>query len=201
MTNHVLVTPARLERWSTNFLASHGATALHTVDGGLVGFAQDGSYFEARLPFGRSYDGPSRTEDFVAACVPPLDWGIVLVRKGGFAVARISGDRISQSKVGQRHVQGRTKAGGWSQQRFARRRANQAEVAYEAAADHATRIVADAPVIVTGGDRAGVDRVVQLCRFADRVVAHLPDVAEPRRGVFENSVVDACSVKMTVTNA
>ena len=46
-----------------------------------------------------------------------------------------------ESKVGQRHVQGRTKAGGQSQQRFARRRDNQARAAYEAAAEHAARIL------------------------------------------------------------
>ena len=66
---------------------------------------------------------------------------MLLVRKGGFAVARLAGDAIEESKVGQRHVQGRTKAGGQSQQRFARRRDNQARQAYEAAADHAARIL------------------------------------------------------------
>lgn len=197
----LFVASTRLDRWALNFLTRHGATAMNVADGALVGFAQDGSYFEARLPFGRGYDGPARTEDFVAACAPPAEWGIVLVRKGGFAVARVNGERIVESKVGQRHVQGRTKAGGWSQQRFARRRANQAEVAYEAAAGHAERIVGVAPVVVTGGDHAGVDRVVELCGYADRVVVHLPDVGEPRRGVFENAVVDACSVRMSVTNA
>ena len=67
---------------------------------------------------------------------------MLLVRKGGFAVAPPARLRIAESKVGQRHVQGRTKAGGQSQQRFARRRDNQARQAYEAAADHAARILA-----------------------------------------------------------
>ena len=70
---------------------------------------------------------------------------MLLVRKGGFAVARLAGDRIVESKVGQRHVQGRTKAGGQSQQRFARRRDNQARQAYEAAAEHAARILGELP--------------------------------------------------------
>ena len=63
---------------------------------------------------------------------PPRDWGVLLVRKGGFAVARLAGSEVVASKVGQRHVQGRTKAGGQSQQRFARRRENQARVASRA---------------------------------------------------------------------
>ncbi|MEZ5191432.1 MAG: Vms1/Ankzf1 family peptidyl-tRNA hydrolase [Nocardioides sp.] len=73
---------------------------------------------------------------FLAAAAPPPDWGVLLVRKGGFAIARPSVP-VTADKVGRRHVQGRTKAGGQSQQRFARRRANQARAPHEAAADHA----------------------------------------------------------------
>jgi hypothetical protein len=200
-TAHLFVVPARLDRWTSNFLARHGATATNVVNGALVGFGQDGSTFEARLPFGREYDGPARVADFLVAAVPPDDWGLLLVRKGGFAVARVAGDRITESKVGQRHVQGRSKAGGWSQQRFARRREQQARIAYEAAAGHARRLLADVPVLVTGGDRGGVASVVEIAGLVDRVVADLPDVREPRRGVFEEAVVDARSVRMTVTNA
>ena len=101
--------------------------------------------------------------------LPPDDWGVLLVRKGGFAVARLAGERVVESKVGQRHVQGRTKAGGQSQQRFARRRDNQARQAYEAAADHAVRILGQRPlVVVAGGDRAAVDEVLADPRLEQR---------------------------------
>ena len=86
---------------------------------------------------------------------------MLLVRKGGFAVARMAGEELVAHKVGQRHVQGRTKAGGQSQQRFARRRDKQAREAYEAAADHAVRVldpVVRTGPVVTGGDRPAVDR-------------------------------------------
>ena len=137
----VLVPPQRLGRWVENFGTRHGDVALSTDDGALVGGATDGSRFVAHPPFARSYDGPADVSSFVEDCVPPDAWGVLLVRKGGFAVARLSGETVLDSKVGQRHVQGRTKAGGQSQQRFARRRDNQARVAYEAAADHAARIL------------------------------------------------------------
>ena len=195
------VAPARLERWTANFLKRHGATASNVVDGALVGFAQDGSSFEARLPFGRVYAGAATTEAFLEAAKPPKEWGLLLVRKGGFAVARIEGERIVSSKVGQRHVLGRSKAGGWSQQRFARRRENQARQAYEAAAHHAEVVIGHMRVIVAGGDRAAVDEVVRLTGIGSRVVAIMPDVREPRRGVFEEAVIDARSVRMRVTNA
>lgn len=199
--SEVLVTPGRLDRWTSNFLGRHGATTLNTVDGALVGFAGDGSWFEARLPFGRRYVGPATTEAFEVACAPPDDWGLLLVRKGGFAVARLNGSTVLADKVGQRHVQGRTKAGGWSQKRYARRRDQQAEEAYRAAADHATRVLADTPALVVGGDRVALETVLSRTGMTDRVVARLADVREPRRGVFEEALLDASAVTISVTNA
>ena len=183
-----------------NFETRHGATSVSTVAGALVGSAVDGSHFEARLPFGRAYDGAATTQDLLAAADPPQVWGLLLVRKGGFAVAALSADTVTDSKVGQRHVQGRSKAGGWSQQRFARRRDNQARVAYEAAAGHAQRVIGSGP-LVTGGDRDAIEAVLELTGWSQRVVAHLAGVREPRRSVLEEAVRDACSVRMTVTNA
>jgi hypothetical protein len=56
-------------------------------------------------------------------------------------------------------------------------------------------------VLVVGGDREGVDTVLELTGLRRDVVDRMPDVREPRRGVFEEAVVDARSVRMTVTNA
>ncbi len=199
---HVAVPAARWHRWVDNFVTRHGAGTLLVVDGGLCGDAADGSGFTARLPFGTAYDGPAQADDFASAAVPPADWGVVLVRKGGFAVARLRGRALVDHKVGQRHVQGRTKAGGQSQQRFARRRDNQARQAYEAAAEHAARILAGAGVLVTGGDHAAVDAVLQDPRLAPLTVVDpwLP-VPDPRRAVLEQAIADAQAIRVEVTNA
>ena len=200
----VLVPPERVERWVHNFGDRHGGCSLDVRDGGLVGAAPDGSVFAAALPFDREYDGPPAINAFLAATAPPDDWGVLLVRKGGFAIARLHAAVVVGSKVGQRHVQGRTKAGGQSQQRFARRRDNQARVAYEAAADHAARLLVGVPVLVSGGDRAAVDAVLsdaRLERLAAGVVQSWLAVPDPRRGVLEQAVTDAGSVRMAVTNA
>src|SRR5262245_34476407 len=133
----VSVPAERFERWVENFTTRHGASDLRVEDGALAGAAADGSTFAARLPFEQGYAGAADPAALAAATRAPDDWGVLLVRKGGFAVARLAGATVRESKVGQRHVQGRTKAGGQSQQRFARRRDNQARQAYEAAADHA----------------------------------------------------------------
>ena len=199
----VVVPRERLRRWVANFEDRHGPAALAVAEGRLLGRAEDGSSFEAAAPFGRSLGGPTIAA-LELASLPPDDWGVLLVRKGGFAVARLTGETIVESKVGQRHVQGRTKAGGQSQQRFARRRDNQARAAYEAAADHAARIVAGVAVLVVGGDHTAVGEVLEdrrLRTVAAHVVGEFLPVPDPRRSVLEDAVGSACSVRITVENA
>ncbi|NYE38290.1 hypothetical protein F4692_003438 [Nocardioides cavernae] len=198
----VLVPSARWERWVGNFSTGHGGAELAVGDGALRGAAVDGSHFVARLPFAEPYAGPPDAAALAAAVVPPDAWGVLLVRKGGFAVARLQGPAVVEHKIGQRHVQGRTKAGGQSQQRFARRRDNQARQAYEAAADHAARILAGVPVVVTGGDHVAVDAVLADQRLSSvRVVAPWLAVPDPRRAVLDRAVVDAQSIRVEVVNA
>ena len=200
----VFVPSERIARWVANFADRHGGVDLAVTAGALAGTAPDGSTFEGRLPFGRAYDDVPDVEGFAASVAAPGDWGVLLVRKGGFAVARLAEERITESKVGQRHVQGRTKAGGQSQQRFARRRDNQARQAFEAAADHAARILAGLrDALVTGGDHAAVAGVLEdprLRGLGSLVVDPWLPVPDPRRGVLESAIRDACSVRMTVVN-
>jgi hypothetical protein len=200
----VLVPAGRVVRWFDNFSARHGDAPLSVAGGSLCASAPDGSLAVATLPFGASYDGAADAATFADAVVPPARWGVLLVRKGGFAVATVAGLSVAESKVGQRHVQGRTKAGGQSQQRFARRRDNQARQAYEAAAGHAARILTGRlSALVCGGDRSAVDAVL-----ADSRLAHLLDVRierwlpvpDPRRAVLDQAVLDGASVAVTVTD-
>lgn len=208
MTRTVLVPPERVERWFDNFAERHGAPALDVVGGRLRARAQDGSVAAAALPLGRGYDGPPDVADFADAVRRPVRWGVLLVRKGGFAVGVCDGTTLLTSKVGQRHVQGRTKAGGQSQQRFARRRDNQARQAYEAAANHAVRVlVVENPdpvtALVCGGDRAAVEEVLavpRLRRLADLRVDPWLAVPDPRRGVLEQAVRDGASAAVEIAD-
>jgi len=90
----VSVPPARVERWVANFETRHGPTAYDVRDGALLGTADDGSTLEARLPFDAAYDGPPEAAAFAAAVATPGEWGVLLVRKGGFAVARMAGEEM-----------------------------------------------------------------------------------------------------------
>lgn len=191
-----------MTRWVDNFSTRHGRTDLAVRDGALVGEASDGSHFTARLPFDTAYDGPADPAALSEAAALPERWGVLLVRKGGFAVARLEGRAIAESKVGQRHVQGKTKAGGQSQQRFARRRDNQARAAYEAAAEHAARVLAGVDTVVTGGDHHAVAEVLSDARLRHlRPTTDWLAVPDPRRSVLEQAVADAQGIHVEVHNA
>lgn len=113
--------------------------------------------------------------------------GVLLVRRGGFAVGVFEGTRLAESKIGARHVQGRTKAGGWSQQRFARRREGQAREAYAAAADTAARLLlpraADLDALVVGGDAGAISALrtdVRLKPLWPKETTSFVNVGDPK---------------------
>lgn len=196
----------RWPRWRENFAARHGQTEWRVGDGALHGIAADGAEVIARLPFSRAYDGPADPDGFTALALPPQTWGVLLVRKGGFAIGALEQDRVTASKVGQRHVQGRTKAGGQSQQRFARRRDNQARDAYQAAADHACRVwgwTGSTPVsraVVVGGDRQAVAEVLGDPRLASvQTVGWWLAVGDPRRDVLVAAVAEAQTLSLQIS--
>ena len=87
----------------------------------------------------------------------------LMIRRGGYACAVLTGDQVTSSKVGSRYVQGRTAAGGWSQQRFARRRDGQVHGLVGTTTEVAVRILLPGlgdDALITGGDRALIDRVL-----------------------------------------
>ena len=200
MPQRLLLPAGRVVRWVDNFAERHPGTRLRMHGGALHGVGDDGASFEARLPFDLQHPGPPEASALVASLRAPDDWGVLLVRKGGFAVGRLAGDRLSASKVGQRHVQGRTKAGGQSQQRFARRRDNQARQAYEAAGEHAVRLLGDLRgPLVTGGDRGAVEAVLSDPRLRGAVpVERWLAVPDPRRAVLEAAVEEALAIEVVV---
>ncbi|MCU1602013.1 MAG: hypothetical protein JWO22_2722, partial [Frankiales bacterium] len=128
------VPPARLARWLAGFAERHGEVLTTSGADEVVLLAADGSEALVEVPFA------PLTGDLLEHVLRERTVGVLLARKGGHAAGVFVGDRLVASKVGSRHVQGRTAAGGWSQQRFARRREGQAAVASQAAADTAARI-------------------------------------------------------------
>ena len=219
------VTPERLVGWVGRFVGLHGDVTWsldpRTSPSSCLLAAADGSW--ARLTgWGAAMAGPGTQGEVTllpegSQChlpAPPVLL-VVLVRRGGYAVAVASpsGELVAH-KVGTRHVQSRTAAGGWSQQRYARRRSHQADALVEAVVGHAARILAEGeaaagPVggLVLGGDRSLAAEV--LAAVATGPSARLPglprrelwDLPDPRRNVLDDAVRRGRSVLVEVVNA
>jgi hypothetical protein len=182
----VTVGPQRLQRWLDGFAERHGATLTSYDTGLVVAHAADGATAEVEIPF------PPLTGDLVEHVQRERTVGVLLVRLGGYAAGVFHGDELVSSKVGSRQVHGRSAAGGWSQQRFARRREGQASVALQAAADTAVRILLAQPLeaVVVGGERTAVDEVLadrRLAALLPLVTGRLLDVPDPRLTVLQKA--------------
>ncbi len=201
----ILVPFARVAGWMERYDVRHPGS-VWTFGAEVVEVSSpDGSSASMTVPFppldARDLPGWS------AHLARPRRLGVLLVRRGGFAVADVVGGRVDSVKVGRRHVQGRTKAGGWSQQRFARRRDNQAREAFDAAAGHAARLLAPVAgglqALVVGGDKDGVHAVLEDRRLG--VLAGLPQSwvevnGDPKRAALDAAVAEAGSVRVSVVD-
>jgi hypothetical protein len=217
----VTVPAERLTGWVRGFAERHGdVTAVPTVTGFDLQ-AQDGSrahLFATGAPVPLPAAGEERDPQVLAATVAAhllaeREIALLVVRRGGYAAARIRGTQIMTSKVGSRYVQGRTAAGGWSQHRFARRRDNQTSELVGASVEVAARILGTAPggrqdgepapeVLVTGGDRALIDRALTDPRLRD--LTRLPRgphlaLGDPRADVVRSVPAMLRSVRITLT--
>jgi len=198
----------RLPGWLERFAARHGSVRSEPTEDEVVVIGEDGAVARLAVPFPpMAVDHDAVDGGLVAHLAAPRRIGVLLVRKGGYAVGVVDAGELVTSKVGSRHVQGRSAAGGWSQQRFARRREGQAKVALGAAADVAAAVLlpeaARLDALVTGGDRASVDGVLadpRLAPLRPLAPAYRLDVAEPRRAVLDATVPRLTAVVVTVTD-
>ena len=184
------VAPERIGRWLDGVAERHGTfTDVRDDDGVLRLTCADSTTVALRAPFGWTPAAPLLAS-FTASVQQPRRAGVLLVRRGRWAVGIFDGALLIASKVDSRLVQGRTAAGGWSQQRFARRRANQADAVVGAAAETAARVLlphaAGLAALFPGGDRGLVDEVLADPRL--RALAALRreplEVGEPTKAVL-----------------
>jgi hypothetical protein len=172
------------------------AAALHVVAG-------DGSTLELYAPPGAALT--TDVEAFVVEALRERRIGLLLARQASVAVGIVDGASLTTSKVDTYYVQSRTAAGGWSQQRYARRRENQAKAAAEDAARVAVQWLLpqaeSLATLVTGGDRKTVDAILADPRLAplhERRAERFLAVAEPRTAVLEQAIGPARAVRILV---
>jgi len=187
----VTVAPERLVRWLEGFGVRHGRPEARLDGATLTLVAPDGAVaaLTTRWPEMPAGDDPVAT--FVALATRPRRVGVLLVRRERHAVGLADGGVVVTVRAGRHYVQGRTKAGGWSQQRYARRRDNQARHAYAAAADDAAQVLepeaASLEGLLRGGDAAGLDavladpRLVRTAALARRIPLPRLEVGDPTR--------------------
>jgi hypothetical protein len=201
----VEVDPDRMPRWLAGFAERHGAWAVAGADRALELRAEDGAEAECHPPPGAP--AWADLDQFLAAARAAGPLGLLLARRGAVAVGVAEGGALVASKVDSRYVQGRTAAGGWSQQRFARRRENQARAAAGDAADLVARLLlpraAGLAALVAGGDRRAVDAVLADSRLAPVAALRAErflEVPEPKLAVLEAAVRQARSVRIRLVD-
>ncbi|HVB43459.1 MAG TPA: acVLRF1 family peptidyl-tRNA hydrolase [Streptosporangiaceae bacterium] len=208
----VEVSPARLTGWIESFGESHGGALTASPGGDTVVFgAADGAVAQCQVPFPPLADGSADdpvgvARRLAAHAVADRTVGVLLVRLGGYAAGVFTGaePRLAASKVGSRLVHGRSAAGGQSQQRFARRRENQAHQALAAAADTAAAVFGpyQLDVLVLGGDRralASVRRDVRLAPYFELAVDPILTVPDPRLAVLADTPRLFRTVRISLT--
>ena len=181
--------PERLGRWLDRWAEAHGGVASTSRSDAVVTYvAADGATVDCEPPF------PPLRGDLLEHVARERVVGVLLVRLGGHAAGVFRGRALVDSKVGAKPVHGRHRAGGSSSGRFARRRAGQARVALQAAAEVAVRVLrgpaeaSELEAVVLGGDRGALDTVLSDPRLAavrNLAVERVLAVPDPRLRVLE----------------
>ncbi|MEV4142699.1 acVLRF1 family peptidyl-tRNA hydrolase [Amycolatopsis sp. NPDC049691] len=198
----VEVPPERLDGFFARFAERHGGiTATETAPFEVRVTAADGASATATVPFGPLPEGSS----LAAHALVPRRIALLLVRLGGHSVGIARDGRIEVSRTDRHLVQGRSAAGGWSQQRFARRRAGQARHALQDAAKDAFEVLVPrlsaVDAVVLGGDRRALDELREDRRLAPlfaRAEPRVLDVGDPSYAVLEDAAARALSVQVTL---
>jgi hypothetical protein len=208
----VEISPSRVRGWFERFARRHQGVLYTHVDGATVTVrAVDGTTATVTTPFPPLGLADGRrpglaVDELEAHLLVPRRIGLLLVRLGGHSIGIAEDGRILVSATDRKQVHGRNKAGGWSQQRFARRREGQARQALRSAADDAVRVLVprlpELVAVVLGGDRRALDVLRADHRLAgvfERARSRVLDVPKPRRSVLDDAAVRAESVEILVT--
>ncbi|MCH7230097.1 hypothetical protein L0U85_04365 [Glycomyces sp. L485] len=201
----VEVEPERLPRWVERFAERNGGIAAHHAEGDAWTIeSNDGTAASVRwalaagipaewLLTGEPDEVAGRLREYA---LEPRRLGVLLARKGAYSVGIVVDGRIEASKTDTAYVQGKTKAGGQSQQRFARRREGQAKAAGKRAVEASAAVLADADLdaVVTGGV---VDAILEDPRLKHLTPAvHIGDITEPRQHLLREIAYRAVSFEI-----
>lgn len=200
------VVPERLGRWLDGVADRHGSfTEVGLRDGAVYLMCADLTTVTLRAAFDWT-PGPALLTGFTTAARVPHRAAVLLVRRGRWAVGMFDGPDLVVSKVDARQVQGRTAAGGWSQQRFARRRGHQTDAVVAHAVETAVRVLlphaGSVEALFTGGDRGLADDVLADPRLAPLAALRRGpalEVGEPTKAVLLDTPKQFRAVRVHLT--
>ncbi|ALV45540.1 hypothetical protein MB46_08580 [Arthrobacter alpinus] len=197
LARRIAFVPAdRLTGWVDRFSAAHGGlSATEDTDDGVLLAMRDGATALLTPPWpadGRPGRGTGLIERLAALAAQERQLGLMLVRRGGFAVGVAVGGKLVAHKVGSASARSRGGDAG--------------AVVAERAAQEAARIfgTANFEYLATGGDKLLVEST--LAAPALRRYAGLPRlaplaVADPKMDVLTRAAADFCSIRITITDA
>ncbi|MGA7204395.1 MAG: Vms1/Ankzf1 family peptidyl-tRNA hydrolase [Specibacter sp.] len=194
-TRTAFVPAARLPGWVDRFTAAHrGLAEQEDTDDGVALRMVDGAVALLQPPWpddGRPGRGTDLLERLVSLATQERALGIVLVRRGGFAVGVSVGGVLRAHKVGSASARSRGADAG--------------AAVVERTRTEAGRVFAgqNFEYLATGGDRALVDAV--LAAPALRLQAGRPRlaplaVADPNMAVLQKAATDFCSVRILIAD-
>ncbi len=207
----VEVPAERLDGWLARFAQRHGLPSLSWSQGRLKLDCPDGAAAELEWPFPENSvlgltDLSAAVPAFVQRTSLADEALIVLARRGGFAIGLTRAGAVVASKAGTRYVQGSTAAGGWSQKRYARRRAGQTDDLVRASVEAVERVLAHDDVavqaVIVGGDAALIDRILEPARprLAQAARSALFDVGDPRAATLQEALVRGRSIRIRLND-
>lgn len=204
----VEVAPGRVQGWFERFAHNHGGAEHTELEPRLVRVvAADGALAEVTVPFEGLKERGHRpglvVEPLVEHLTASRRIGLILVRLGAHSVGIATDGVVEHSSTDRHLVHGRNKAGGWSQQRFARRRDGQAKRSLDSAADAvATMLLGqDLDGVVLGGDKQALQTLREDPRLTELLAKAEPrvlDVPEPRRAVLDEAARRALAVEIAI---
>jgi hypothetical protein len=184
-----------------------GAAGASAYRDGEARFAHADGTLVVRPPFGLALEAEF-DEVHVAPLVAELERdhlvAVLLVRLGGYAVGVLDGEALVASKVGQRLVHGRHRAGGSSANRFRRRRANEMRALHAEAAEVAVRVLGPwldrVERAALGGDRTAIRATLaerrELARLQEIALDRFLTVPDPRRAVLDAAAYDVYAARV-----
>lgn len=186
----------RLPGWVSRFGGAHGGlAATEDTDDGVMLRMHDGSVALLSPPWpddGRPGRGADLLERLVSLSAQERRIGILLARRGGFAVGVAVAGKLLAHKVGSASARSR---GGDTGAAVAERAAQEAARIFSAASFE---------YLATGGDKLLVESALAIPAL--RQYAKLPRLApltvvDPKMDVLTRAAADSCSIRIRITDA